>query len=291
MDGIITEISNLSDKDCFNIVERHKSKFTYPMHRHKEFELNFVQNAAGVKRIIGDNIETIGDYDLALIGNENLEHVWQQGSCESDDIREITIQFAPDLLTEDILGKNQFHSIKKMFEKARHGIVFPTEAIMKVYNILDTLAYEQDGFIQFTNFLLMLYYLSKFEPKVLSSNTFSARTQEKESRRILMVQKYIEEHFLEQIRLEDLARMVGMTPSAFSRFFKLRTHRTITEYITETKLGYAARALVDTSQNISEICYASGFNNISNFNRIFKANKGMTPKDFRAMYKKNKVIV
>lgn len=291
MDNIITEISNLSDKDCFNIVERHKSKFTYPIHRHTEFELNFVQNAAGVKRVIGDSIEAIGDYDLVLIGNENMEHVWQQGSCTSKDIREITIQFAPDLLGEEILAKNAFHSIQEMFEKARYGIAFPTDAIMKVYNILDTLADEKDGFIQFTGFLTMLYYLSKFEARTLSSNTFSNRTADKESRGITMVEEYIQQHFAERIKLEDLATMVGMTPSAFSRSFKLSTHRTVTEYIAEIKLGYAARALVDTAQNISEICYASGFNNISNFNRVFKAKKGMTPKEFRAVYRKNKVIV
>ncbi|MDD5951567.1 MAG: AraC family transcriptional regulator [Bacteroidales bacterium] len=291
MQKILTEISNLSERDCFNIIERHKSKFTYPIHRHTEFELNYVQNAAGVQRVIGDNIETIGDFDLVLIGNENLEHVWQQGTCNSKDIREITIQFSPKLFSPAILSKNQFISIKKMFENARHGIVFPTEAIMKVYNILDSLATEKDGFIQFTNFLLLLYYLSKFESRPLSSNTFTNVSSGKESRRITLVQNYIDEHYLETIKLDDLASMAGMTPTAFSRFFKLRTHRTISEYITEIKLGVASRALVDTSQNISEICYASGFNNISNFNRIFKAKKGMTPKEFRAVYKKNKVIV
>lgn len=291
MQRILTEISNLSERDCFNIVERHKSSFTYPIHRHTEFELNYVQNAAGVKRVVGDNIETIGDFDLVLIGNENLEHVWEQGNCVSTNIREITIQFSSHLFSPDILAKNQFISIRKMFEKARHGIVFPTEAIMKVYNILDTLAEEKDGFVQFTNFLMLLYYLSKFESRPLSSNTFTNVSPDKESRRITLVQNYIDEHYIEDIKLEKLASMAGMTPSAFSRFFKLRTHRTISEYITEIKLGLASRALVDTSKNISEICYASGFNNISNFNRIFKAKKGMTPKEFRAVYKKNKVIV
>jgi len=291
MEGIITEISNLSDKDCFNIVERHKSEFTYPLHRHKEFELNFVQNAAGVKRVVGDSIESIGDFDLVLIGNENLEHVWNQGNCQSDNIREITIQFSPELFTGSFLEKNQFHSMKKMLEQARHGIAFPQEAIMKVYHILDTIASETDGFVQFVSFMTMLYYLSKYEPKVLASNTFAKSEIERESRRILTVKNYIAEHFAEQIMLDDLAKMAGMSPTAFSRFFKLRTHRTITEYITEIRLGYAARALVDTTRNISEICYASGFNNLSNFNRTFKAKKGMTPKDFRAVYKKNKVIV
>lgn len=291
MDSILTEISLLSDKDCFDIVERHKSEFTYPLHRHREYELNFVMNAPGVKRVVGDSIETIGDYDLVLIGNENLEHVWQQGSCTSKNIREITIQFSPELLNKEIQDKNQFLTIKKMLNMARHGISFPTEAIMKVYNTLDTLAEEKDGFIQMINIIMMLYNLSKYEPKILSSSTFAHGETNTESRRILAVKDYISEHYAEAITLEQLAAIAGMSPSAFSRFFKIRTHKTVTDYITDIKLGHAARALIDTAQNVSEICYASGFNNLSNFNRIFKAKKGMTPKDFRALYKKNKVIV
>lgn len=291
MNAILTEITLLSDKDCFNIVERHKSEFTYPIHKHKEYELNFVQNAPGVKRIVGDNVEIIGELDLVLIGGENLEHVWEQGQCTSKDIREITIQFSPDLFGSDLLAKNQFISIKQMFEQAQHGISFPKEAILKVYHILDSLTEEQDSFIQFTMLLRMLYTLSKYDSKVLASNSFANIASDGESQRIMIVKDYISQHFAENIRLEDMASLAGMSPSAFSRFFKMHTHKTLSEHIIEIKLGYAARALVDTAQNISEICYASGFNNMSNFNRIFKDRKGMTPKEFRAMYKKNKVIV
>ena len=95
MSEVLTEITQLSELDCFHIVERHKTEFTYPLHRHREFELNFVEHGAGVRRIVGDSMETIGDYDLALIAAENLEHVWEDGNCKSPDIREITIQFSP----------------------------------------------------------------------------------------------------------------------------------------------------------------------------------------------------
>lgn len=92
MSEVLTEITQLSELDCFHIVERHKTEFTYPLHRHREFELNFVEHGAGVRRIVGDSMETIGDYDLALIAAENLEHVWEDGNCKSPDIREITAQ-------------------------------------------------------------------------------------------------------------------------------------------------------------------------------------------------------
>ena len=82
-----------------------------------------------------------------------------------------------------------------------------------------------------------------------------------------------------------------MSPSSFSRFFKLRTGKSLSDYILDIRLGFAARMLVDSTKNISEICFECGFNNISNFNRIFKAKRGVTPREFRSMFKKNKVIV
>lgn len=130
MSEVLTEITQLSELDCFHIVERHKTEFTYPLHRHREFELNFVEHGAGVRRIVGDSMETIGDYDLALIAAENLEHVWEDGNCKSPDIREITIQFSPDFLGDGILAKNQFDSIRKMLKAADHGISFPLSGIM-----------------------------------------------------------------------------------------------------------------------------------------------------------------
>ena len=75
--------------------DRHKKGFTYPMHSHKEFELNFVEHAPGVCRVVGDSAEVIGDYDLVLITSPDLEHVWEQNTCSSSNIREITIQFVP----------------------------------------------------------------------------------------------------------------------------------------------------------------------------------------------------
>jgi transcriptional regulator GlxA family with amidase domain len=105
------------------------------------------------------------------------------------------------------------------------------------------------------------------------------------------VQEYINAHYKEEIRLNELAGLVKMTPVAFSRFFKLRTGEALTDYIIALRLGHAARLLVDSTMSISEICYASGFNNISNFNRIFKKRKNCSPKEFRENYQKKKVVV
>lgn len=163
--------------------------------------------------------------------------------------------------------------------------------IMKIYPYLDTLSNEKDHFVQFLKFLWILEELSKSDYKILASSSFAHSSRNQESRRVTKVKQYINDHYAEQLRLEDLASMVGMSPSAFSRFFRMRTGKPLSDYVLDIRLGYAARMLVDSTKNISEICYESGFNNLSNFNRIFKAKRGITPRDFRALYKKNKVIV
>lgn len=292
MSKVITEITPLSEKDCFHIVERHKTEFTYPLHQHKEYELNFIENGRGVRRIVGDSVEEIGDFELVLVGGESLEHVWEQGSCTSKDIREITIQFSADIFGGELLSKNQFATIKRMLRRADHGLAFPVSAIMKVYSSLDTIAKETSRFVQFLKFLYVLYELSVAdEARVLASSSFAQTSRSTESRRVQKVKQYINDNYSKTLKLADLAEIVGMTPVAFSRFFRQRTGRTLSDYIVDIRLGYAARMLVDSSKNISEICYECGFNNLSNFNRTFKAKRGFTPRDFRAMFKKNKVIV
>ena len=292
MSKVFTEITRLSEKDCFYIVERHKTEFTYPLHQHKEFELNFIERGKGVRRIVGDSVEEIGDYELVLIGGEDLEHVWEQGRCKSKDIREITIQFSGDIFGEGLLSKNQFASIRRMLKRADHGLAFSLPSIMKVYSTLDTIADESERFVQFLKFMYILYELSvSDEARILASSSFAHTERSTESRRVQKVKQYINDHYNEPLKLADLADLVGMSPVAFSRFFRQRTGRTLSDYIVDIRLGFAARMLVDSSRNISEICYECGFNNLSNFNRTFKAKRNYTPRDFRAMFKKNKVIV
>lgn len=292
MAKVFTEITRLSDKDCFYIVERHKSEFAYPLHRHKEFELNFIEHGKGVRRIVGDSVEEIGDYELVLLGGEDLEHVWEQGKCRSKDIREITIQFSEDIFGEELLSKNQFSSIKSMLRRASHGLSFSLNSIMKVYSTLNSIASEPERFIQFLKTLYILYELSvSDDARVLASSAFAHPESATESGRIQKVKQYVNDHYAESLKLSDLAELVGMSPVSFSRFFHQRTGRTLSEYIVDIRLGFAARMLVDSPKNISEICYECGFNNLSNFNRIFKARRNCTPREFRAMYKKNKVLV
>ena len=285
---IIHEITPLMGKDVLYIADRHKKEFTYPIHNHSVFELNFVENAKGVRRIVGDSQEIIGDYDLCLITSPDLEHVWER----SEDIREITIQFDFSMGTETLFGRNPYSSITRMMQEAKKGLVFPMKAIMKVYGLLDTLSSVKDGFYAVQQFLTILYELSRCDgAKTLASTSYAKATVEDDSRRILKVKNYISKNYMDELRLPELASMAGMSPSAFSRFFKLHTGRNISEYIIDLRLGYAARMLVDTAKSISEIGFDCGFNNLSNFNRIFKKKKGCSPSEFRENYHNTRIIV
>lgn len=290
IDCIINEITPLSDNDCFYIVDRIKSEFNFPIHRHKEFELNFVERGEGAVRVIGDSIETTKDYDLVLIGCEDLEHAWLQGECKSESVREITIQFSAEIFSDGLLKRNQFDSIRRLLDRAKQGASFSFPTIMKVYSILDTLS-SKKGFDQFMTIINLFYELSKADDiRTLCNTSFANVERNEDSRRVAKINTYINKHYNEPIKLEELANLVGMTPPAFSRFFKLRTGYKLTEYITDIRLGTAARLLINSTMSISEICYECGFNNISNFNRRFKSHKKLTPKEFRELYRKTKSI-
>ena len=289
---VIHEITPLMGKDALYIADRRKKEFTYPIHNHEVFELNFVEHAAGVRRIVGDSNEVIGDYDLVLITSPDLEHVWEQNTCTSDDIREITVQFYLDLSDDGFLSRNPFHSLRKMLNEARKGLSFPMDAIMRVYQQLDTLSSVKDGFYAVMQFLTILYELSRCEgARTLATSSYAKVEVESDSRRVLKVKNYIAKNYMDEIRLNTLADIAGMSPSAFSRFFKLHTGRNLSDYIIEMRLGYASRMLVDTARSIAEISFQSGFNNLSNFNRIFKKRKGCSPSEFRENYHKTRIIV
>ena len=289
---IIHEITPLMGKDVLYIADRHKKEFTYPIHNHSVYELNFVENAKGARRIVGDSQEVIGDYDLCLITSPDLEHVWEQNECHSGDIREITVQFDFSMSDETLFGRNPYASITRMMQEAKKGLSFPLQAIMKVYGMLDTLSSVKDGFYAVQQFLTILYELSRCEnARTLASSSYAKVTVEDDSRRILKVKNFISKNYMDELRLPELASLAGMSSSAFSRFFKLHTGRNISEYIIDLRLGYAARMLVDTAKSISEIGFDCGFNNLSNFNRIFKKKKGCSPSEFRESYHKTRIIV
>lgn len=290
---LFKEVSPLSDKDCFIVMERLKSTFNFPIHIHPECEINFIEHARGAQRIVGDSVETIGEEDLVLITNPRLEHAWMNHECKSQNIHEITIQFHASSIPADLLEKNQFQSIKRLLEKAQKGVVFGAESIGKVRPLLRTITCETDGFYSVLKLLMILHELSLAEDmRTLASHSFiSPNKPLEEDPRINKVMEYLRKNYQQQVRLSDIAALINMSEPSFCRFIKQRTSKSFVDFLTDIRLGYAIRLLIDSTQSVAEIGYACGFNNLSNFNRIFKKKKGMPPTEFRENYRKKKVIV
>lgn len=290
---VLHEITPLMGRDALYIADRRKKEFAYPIHNHEVYELNFVENAEGVRRIVGDSSEVIGNYDLVLITSPELEHVWEQNTCTSQNVREITIQFKFGLEEQDsIFDKTPFESIKQMLKNARNGLAFPMPAIMNVYRLLTSISQITDRFEALMQFLRILHILSVQDgARTLASSAYAKVKIEDDSKRILKVKDYINENYMYEMKLETLADLANMSQSAFSRFFKLHTGRTLSDYIIDTRMGYATRMLLETQDSISNISFNCGYNNMSNFNRIFKRKKGCSPSEFREKYRKTKIIV
>jgi AraC-like DNA-binding protein len=281
--NVMRETTSLNAGDCFAISSRVKDKFDFPLHYHNEYELSLLINAKGAKRIIGDSIEVVDDIELVFIG-PNVYHGWFTGQCTSKAINEVTIQFHTDLFDEKFLRRNQLFFIKSMFENARRGIVFSYETTRDITNRILNLS-NKDGFNSVLELLTVLHRLSVSKNmRMLSGPGFSDEKFQFESRRIDKVFDYMKNNFDKRLTLAEVAMVANMPEASFCRFLKKSTGKSFIESLNDIRLGNASRMLINTTHSIAEIAYQCGFNNISNFNRIFKRNKLCVPKEFRRAY-------
>ena len=280
-----TEITRLEPLDIFYVGERHKTYFEYPAHSHEVYELNFVENAAGATRTIGDSHETIGYLDLVLMTGSKLVHVWEQGTCPRQDIYEITIHIDPDLFFSPLMNKRAFVSVHRMIERAQRGLAFPESVIQILREDIINLAHGNESFASVVRLFNLLYRLSLVEDaRELSSSSFIDAKEGNEDERVRKAKEYITSHYMHDISLQELADMTCMNPDSFSRFFKNKTGRTPNRYIIDYRLGIAARMLLNTKLSVAEIGFSCGFNTLSHFNRLFRESKGCTPSEFRERF-------
>ena len=289
--NIVREITPLTQNDCFTIFSRIKKEFNFPLHYHEEFELNLIINANGAKRIVGDHIDQINDLELVLIG-PNLSHAWFTHQCKTGEIKEVTIQWHKDLFDEKFLRRNQLSFIRKMFDLSQKGILFSKDTIQHIYPRIVALERES-GFDSVMALINILHDLSTSRNmRTLSETGFNSDFQLNfNSRRIEKAFEYMNKNYDKAITLGDIARLVNMTEVSFSRFIKKRTGITFIDSLNEIRLGHASRILIDTTNSIAEVSYSCGFNNISNFNRLFKKKKGCTPKEFRENFSGTRTFI
>lgn len=273
------EIVQLSKKDCFLVFDRLKDYFDWPFHQHPEFELNFIENATGLLRRIGDHNEVIKAKELVLVGS-NLGHCWEQHHCTTKPIHEITLQFHPSLFETALINRQIFSPIKDMFQRAQHGILFSNETFDLVKPRLIEI-YNKQGMDYFLEMLSILHDLATSRnQRILSSTAAPIYTYEK-SKELEKLNDFLELNYQRKLTLEEVANELHMSQITFNRFIKRTTGRTFINYLNEIRLVKAAVLLIEGDTAVAEIAQDCGFYNLANFHRTFKKRNGCTPSKYR----------
>ncbi|BDD10688.1 AraC family transcriptional regulator [Fulvitalea axinellae] len=276
-----------SDKESFKVVFDDQPYFYDPLHFHPELQLTYIMEGSGTF-FIGDHIQNFKAGDVILIGS-NLTHVFRNDKVyyeEGSDLRAKAVSF---FFTEESFGTDFFslpecYRIKKLLERSSRGVQVRGETRRKVASMMRKVK-EYDGFRRLLFFLEILSCIAlSDEVEYLSSVGYTRYLREADSRKINDVFEYVLTNFPYQVKLQEVAEIANMSVTSFCRYFKLRTRKTFSLFLNEIRVGHACKLLKSNKHNVSEICYECGFNNISNFNRQFKAITGYTPTEFKRRY-------
>ncbi len=269
--------------DCsFTIKDNRYPYFLKMWHFHPEIELVYTIKSHGT-RFIGDSIEKFEAGELVLIG-ENLPHMWLNNEeyfeKSSKLVAEaIAVHFKSDFLGTTFFQVPEMKHISKLFERAKLGIKF-LNIDKQIYTKIDQMLLL-DGFEKTMGLINVLSLLAKHKDyKLLASQGSVNSFKHINNQNIVKTFEYVYENFTNTIYLEDVANVINMNPASFSRFFKRVNRKTFSKFLNEVRVGFACKLMMEKSKDITTICFESGFNNISNFNRQFKNIKGMSPTQF-----------
>ncbi|MCB0568110.1 MAG: helix-turn-helix domain-containing protein [Phaeodactylibacter sp.] len=283
---IYREITPLKSQDVFVVLDSVSNGFDYPIHNHPEYELNLVVGISGT-RVVGDSTERFADGDLVLLG-PYLYHKWdgdQQMLGNGHPYRVITVQFAADLFVGQMFQKDRFFKIRKLLKDSSRGIKFHGKTFDEAMRIMVSLT-EDRGFANIIELFQLLDLLSNStETELLASLGFSPEPHRSERNRIQVAYAYILKHFTDpNLRISDAAAQVHMSESAFSHFFQKYAFRSFTQFLIDLRIGHACKLLLDSDDTVAQASARSGFNNLANFNRLFKKYRSCTPVEYRKRY-------
>jgi AraC-like DNA-binding protein len=247
-------------------------------HYHPEVELIFVCGGSG-KRQIGSNISYFSDGDLVLIGS-NLPHCGLTNENTNNEY-EMVIQFKPDFLGEYIWETPEMQRISALLEKSKAGIVFG-ENLKKTVGKKITDMHESSSLGKLIIFLEILEELATTQDyRILNAGKYYLQTQVEDNERINHIFNYVKDHFKEQITLEEIADLANMKVPSFCRYFKKITNKTFTQFVNEYRITHSLKLLAEQPLSITEVCFESGFNNFSYFNKTFKEYIKKSPSQYR----------
>ena len=247
-------------------------------HYHPELELVYVKGGTG-KRQVGSHVSYYRNGELILIG-ANLPHCGFTDSLR-DHEQETVIQMLPNFLGETFFDIPEMKSIRSLFERAKMGIIFHGEIKRQVGNKIESLK-QLGTYDRLLGLLKILRHLETTDQyTVLNAQGFILETEIQDNNRINIIFNFVKEEFTRQITLDEIADLVNMTVPAFCRYFKKITGKTFTQFVNEYRLTHAAKLLHEKPISITDVCFESGFNNFSHFNKQFKKFTGKTPSVYR----------
>lgn len=262
--------------------ERREPRFLWNWHFHPEVELTLIAQGSGT-RLVGDHSEAYGPGDLVLLGG-NLPHTWISSDGRGRKRQAaVVIQFRPDLLPPDVLALPEFLSIGRMLAAASRGLRFPKACAASVEPAMRELL-GVHGVPRWLKLVQILDMLSLQTPQSLASARYHHRRSYQLSSRLDRVISHVEKHYRDESSIADAARVAGLSPGAFSRFFRKFMHRTFVDYRNARRVREACRLLEETDLSITEIAHECGFNNLANFNRRFLDEKQMPPRRYRQLH-------
>lgn len=271
---------NPSFGSSFSLVrfDRNKNNNSNYWHYHPEIELVYVNGGSG-KRQIGSHISYFAHGDLILIGS-NLPHCGFTDKFTGNK-SEIVIQFPPELIESLTENKPEMQNIRLLIERSKTGLAFTGRTKSNIGRRIESLV-DQQGFGRFMGLISILNDLQlSNEHQILNASGYSMQANVEDNERINRIFNYVKTHFQEPIALDDMSAMAGMTTPSFCRYFKKMSGKTFTQFVNEYRLVHASKLLSENLLSITEICYESGFNNFSYFNKSFKKFTGKSPSEYR----------
>ncbi len=258
-------------------------------HFHPHYQLFTVIKGTGT-RFIGDDIRHFEEGDTVFLG-PNMPHLWRSDrnyfEKESQLKTEgIVLYFKEDFLGNDFFEKPEMFDIKSFLKNSERGLDLTGKLGVEMVRDLNELL-GLTGFEGISKLLNILHKLSVTNDyQYISSSNYTNTHKISETERMRIVHEYVLKHFKENINLSTVASLSNMTEAAFCRYFKSRTNKTFSDFVKEIRIGNACKILQDENKSISQTCYESGYNTVSNFNNQFKSLKGVSPLQYQKLYRR-----
>jgi AraC-like DNA-binding protein len=265
--------SEIPPSQIFVIRHLEEKHFDPVWHAHSEYQLFVVLEGTGT-RFIGDSIKSFRPGELILTG-PHLPHLWRNDESYFEKnspfkISGIVIYLNENFLGEHILDKEEMLLLKRLFTKSMRGLEFYGQKKLQVIQMMKKLT-QLHGIPSVIHLLQILEILAgSKEYHYISSKTYIDRFDQNETDRLNKVYEYAFKNFRKKIVLEDLAELLNMTPTSFSRYFTMKNNKPFSRFIAEIRIKHACKMLTETDESIAQICYECGFNTLSNFNKQFK---------------------